>query len=562
MPSKIAWTGREGARGSGMTSEPASTIAVFRSGCRRGRPLFLGLAAGTVGCALLAGCLAQKAELDQVSRDLDKKITTLNQQDKEFAEAIKKEQGQLAQQRKDFENHINEMRARLRQDIRDVKDEELPKFQGKLDELNYKLGKQEAALDDKLVKQADAAAAREAAARKEDREKLLAELTKVSARLDTMTSTIAGMAKTVDARLEQHDKAIAAGEAAAALNHQQVGEQLAALHHSLADFKQALTALGDKLVQEEQRVSELSAGVEAKSKADAVRLGEFQRKLDADARTTSAHLEQVTRSVNSVAKALEGVTGRLVVQVEGHDRQLEELTQAVRSLHKPAAASGSGAAGKKRDKEAGRKAKPREESTAEPNEAATARPDESRGTADSTASSSVSPAEEPGSGRPSESVAVVSAVPTETADKGAESGPQPGELAAAPPSKEQIKADYDAAFQQFKKGDLNRALDGFSDFLVRHPDSELSPNAQFWLGECYYRKKAFEQAVEAFDRVRGLNPKSEKVPASLYRKGLALLELNEPKKASMALTQVVQAFPKSPEAGKAKEKLAQLKQER
>jgi len=62
--------------------------------------------------------------------------------------------------------------------------------------------------------------------------------------------------------------------------------------------------------------------------------------------------------------------------------------------------------------------------------------------------------------------------------------------------------------------------------------------------------------------VKAIDPASEKVPAALFKKGLAYLALKDRKKASAALTQVVEVFPKSPEAGKAREKLAQLNQGR
>jgi TolA-binding protein len=57
-------------------------------------------------------------------------------------------------------------------------------------------------------------------------------------------------------------------------------------------------------------------------------------------------------------------------------------------------------------------------------------------------------------------------------------------------------------------------------------------------------------------------PGSEKVPAAILKKGYAYLALKDKKRASSAFKQVVTLYPKSPEAGKASDKLAQLKEGR
>jgi TolA-binding protein len=55
-------------------------------------------------------------------------------------------------------------------------------------------------------------------------------------------------------------------------------------------------------------------------------------------------------------------------------------------------------------------------------------------------------------------------------------------------------------------------------------------------------------------------PSSEKVPSALLKKGFAYLALKDRNRASSVWRQVVDGYPNSPEAGKALEKLAQLKQ--
>ena len=103
---------------------------------------------------------------------------------------------------------------------------------------------------------------------------------------------------------------------------------------------------------------------------------------------------------------------------------------------------------------------------------------------------------------------------------------------------------------------------GFVRFLQDYPNSILAPNARFWLGESYFGKKEFQRAIDAYDKVEIDYPGSEKIPAAILKKGYAYLALKDRKRASSAFKQVVTLYPKTVEAGKASDKLAQLKEGR
>ena len=96
----------------------------------------------------------------------------------------------------------------------------------------------------------------------------------------------------------------------------------------------------------------------------------------------------------------------------------------------------------------------------------------------------------------------------------------------------QAREVYDRYITTFKQGNLDGALQGFSQFLTEYPTSDLAANAQYWLGECYYGKKDYARAIDAFDRVKVGYPSSEKVPAALLKKGFAYLALKDRNRAS------------------------------
>lgn len=117
---------------------------------------------------------------------------------------------------------------------------------------------------------------------------------------------------------------------------------------------------------------------------------------------------------------------------------------------------------------------------------------------------------------------------------------------------------YQGAHQKLKNGQVQEALKEFSTFLVRHPNSPLAGNAQYWMGECYYVTRQFNHAIGEFERVLKLYSDSEKVPAALLKIGYSHLELKDAPKAKGTFRQLVRLYPRSPEAAKAYARLTEV----
>jgi len=118
---------------------------------------------------------------------------------------------------------------------------------------------------------------------------------------------------------------------------------------------------------------------------------------------------------------------------------------------------------------------------------------------------------------------------------------------------------YRDAYETFQKGDLEGARKKFETFLKRYPSTELSGNAQFWMGEIYYQKKDFEKAILEYEKAITKYPKTSKIPAALFKQARAFLELGDKKNARNLLRQVIERFPRSKEAEMAKKKLKTIK---
>lgn len=123
---------------------------------------------------------------------------------------------------------------------------------------------------------------------------------------------------------------------------------------------------------------------------------------------------------------------------------------------------------------------------------------------------------------------------------------------------EPVRRDYEAAWRTLEKKDYKLAIGRFKEFLKKHAKSKLAVNAQYWLGECHYALREFDQAIIEFDTVRRKYPQGDKVPAALLKQGYAFAELGEKVNARLILQEVVEKYPQSSEAAKAKLKLKAL----
>jgi len=525
------------------------------------------LACVAAGFALLSGCVAQQADLKQTERELQRRI---KQQTEEQAQT----------------------RARQNQEIVSLREQDIPSLRGDVDKAIHRTQSLEARLDDlmaKLASQDSKLSQRmsegekrsleeskrlgwvekqlvdQDAMLKGERDRSRSELAAATARmdqvaahidavqknmLDAVQKTTTGLAQKIDARLDDQQKRLeeqqklahaleTRSHSVAQLDAQNktLADQVSKLNQALVDFKQALGSLGERVVQQDQTVKHLAASVDQDTTALSRRTDALAGKIDADNKVTADHLNEVNRSVASVAKALENAGGKFVSREDDHERRLDETTRELTHVQSQIQTL---------DKNL-------------ENQHAFLRQVEQHLSA---LRASASQRNEQAS-----AIAEVAPLPQAQAMPAPEVAPPPmasnGSLSRSESRSAVLMADreaYERTLTRFKEGDLDGARQGFAEFLVQHPHSDLAPNARFWLGESFYGKKDFSRAIDAYDQVQLNHPASEKVPAALLKKGYAYLALKDRKKAASALKQVIDLYPRSPEANKAMDKLNQLKE--
>lgn len=118
---------------------------------------------------------------------------------------------------------------------------------------------------------------------------------------------------------------------------------------------------------------------------------------------------------------------------------------------------------------------------------------------------------------------------------------------------------YRKAQEVWLSNDYAGALDLFSDFLARYPNTELAGNAQYWQGRCYLRLEQYQEAVGAFEKVRATYPDNDaKVSQAMQSQAVALSRLGQNDEAEALLREVISKYPTSSAARQAESDLAKL----
>ena len=158
------------------------------------------------------------------------------------------------------------------------------------------------------------------------------------------------------------------------------------------------------------------------------------------------------------------------------------------------------------------------------------------------------------------------APPVESND-GAEPGAEPGATAATnepsvPTTIEKTGQElYDRAREKFLSRDYVEAELGFQRFLDDLPESELSDNALYWIGECRFARGDNRGAMAAFQTMLHEYPLGNKVPDALVKVGRTLERLGDTEGAKRRFREVSRRFPDSEAARLATESLSRMEDE-
>jgi tol-pal system protein YbgF len=114
---------------------------------------------------------------------------------------------------------------------------------------------------------------------------------------------------------------------------------------------------------------------------------------------------------------------------------------------------------------------------------------------------------------------------------------------------------YDQAYATYKRGAYEEAREAFNEYIRLHPDTNLTDNAYFWIGESFYEQQKFEQAILEYDKVVQKFPTGDKVASALLKQAFAFDAIGDPTDAKILLKKILREHPSSEQAAIARKKL-------
>jgi tol-pal system protein YbgF len=141
--------------------------------------------------------------------------------------------------------------------------------------------------------------------------------------------------------------------------------------------------------------------------------------------------------------------------------------------------------------------------------------------------------------------------------------PAPAKPAASEPEKGKVPADlegtsYDSAMRQLQGGDHDEAIQGFRNYLHENTASPYADDAQFWIGESYFRKGQYHRAIIEFNQVSINYGSGDRAPSALLRQAEAFRIVGDRVDARLSLQKVINRYPGTSEATKASRMLSEI----
>jgi tol-pal system protein YbgF len=104
---------------------------------------------------------------------------------------------------------------------------------------------------------------------------------------------------------------------------------------------------------------------------------------------------------------------------------------------------------------------------------------------------------------------------------------------------------YNEAFKLLQDGDYAGAERGFKTFVQRYPQHVLAGNAEYWLGETYYARRDYQNAMTSFAEGYKVYKTSPKGPDNLLKLGITLSAMGRKPDACAIFARFGHDYPKA-----------------
>src|SRR5215467_11782092 len=84
---------------------------------------------------------------------------------------------------------------------------------------------------------------------------------------------------------------------------------------------------------------------------------------------------------------------------------------------------------------------------------------------------------------------------------------------------------FAAAYADYSRGNYDLAISEFRQYVESYPSSEMTDNAQYWIGEILYAQKKLPEASAAFEQVKMISPNGDKTASALFKRAMVLMDM-------------------------------------
>lgn len=131
----------------------------------------------------------------------------------------------------------------------------------------------------------------------------------------------------------------------------------------------------------------------------------------------------------------------------------------------------------------------------------------------------------------------------------------PAAAAEPKPDPQAEMRDYEKALGHFRENRFKEAQAAFEAFITQYPNSEMLPNAHYWLGSSLYQQQQYDAAAKVFGHVAATWPNDAKAPDALLAQANALVGARNVDGAVKVLETLIGKYPSSPAAETARARI-------
>lgn len=114
---------------------------------------------------------------------------------------------------------------------------------------------------------------------------------------------------------------------------------------------------------------------------------------------------------------------------------------------------------------------------------------------------------------------------------------------------------YDSAVNQFKLGRYREAIAEFQSFINQYPQSQLTPSAQYWIGNGHYALRDYRACIAAQERVIRSWPDNQKASDAMLNMSTCQADMGDRNAERQTLRALLDQYPRTPAADQARQRL-------